>query len=116
MARDLMPGRMGLSTAIRLGMAKIMAMIFTTTIARKEEGSSFSSMTMKTMPAEASPSVRSKTHRKTVECLRDTQPQQHDVATLKQFRNFGSGAKREEMKSLLISGAKFGTTSAGVNS
>ena len=91
MARDFTPGRIGLSTATRLGMAITMAMILTHTIARKEDASNFSSITMKTIPAEAKPKVKSKTHNKTVECLSETQPQQQEFATLKHLKNFGSG-------------------------
>ena len=92
---SLTPGRIGLSTATRLGIASIMAIILTTTIAKKEEGSNFSSMTIKTIPAEARPRVRSKTQMKTVACFKLTQPQQHDVAMFRQRRNLGSGPDRE---------------------
>ena len=59
-------------------------MTFTDTTTRKVEGSKSPSMTIKTIPAEARPSVMSKTHKITVECFRDIHPQQQDVATLKQ--------------------------------
>ena len=95
MARDLTPGRIGLRTAMRLGMASPIAMMLTTTIARKDDGSSFSSMTINTIPAEASPNVRSKTHMNTVECLSETQPQQQEVARLKHFKNLVSAVDLE---------------------
>lgn len=65
-------------------MARTMARMFTKTIARKEDASSYSSITIKTIPALASPSVRSNTHKKTKACLSETSPQQHEFATLKQ--------------------------------
>lgn len=95
MARDLTPGRIGFNTDTRLGIARAMAIILTTTIARNDDASSLSSITMKTIPADARPRVRSKTHVNTVECLRDIHPQQHDVAILQQLRKFGSGVWRE---------------------
>ena len=114
--RSFTPGKIGLSTATKLGMARIIAMIFTTTIAKKEDGCSFSSITMKTIPAEANPKVRSKTHKNTVACLRLTQPQQHDVAMRKQFRNLGSGAEREPPNSFPLYSGMPGPCSIGVSS
>ena len=91
-AFDLTPGRIGFRTATRLGMASVIATMLTKTIARKDEASSLSSMTMKTMPAEASPKVRSKTQMNTVECLSEAHPKQQAVAILQQLRNLGSGS------------------------
>ena len=89
---DFLPGRIGLSTLMRLGIARIIAKILTQTMARKEEASSFSSMTIKTIPELARPKVRSNTHRMTSACLSETQPQQHEFATLIHLRKFGSSA------------------------
>lgn len=82
--RDLTPGRIGFSTVTKLKILSSAAMTFTDTTTRKVEGSKSPSMTIKTIPAEARPSVMSKTHKITVECFRDIHPQQQDVATLKQ--------------------------------
>ena len=114
--RSLTPGRIGLSTEIRLGIASTMAMMLTKTMAKKEDGSNFSSITMKTIPAEARPSVRSKTQMKTVACLRLTHPQQQEVATLKHFRNLGSGPEREPPKSFASLSGMPGPWSIGESS
>lgn len=90
MALDFTPGRIGLSTATKLGIARHIDKMLTQTIAKKEDGSNFSSSTIKTIPAEESPRVRSKTVRLTTACFKETHPQQHDVALLKKLRNFDS--------------------------
>jgi hypothetical protein len=114
MARDLTPGRIGLRTAIKLGIPSTIAMMLMNTIARKEDACNFSSMTKKTIPAEARPRVRSKTHRKTVACFREMLPQQQDVATVQHLRNLGSGVSRELLKFLSSSGCAPGPWSIGV--
>lgn len=88
---DLTPGKMGLRTAIRLGIARHNARMLTHTMAKNEDASSFSSRTMNTIPADERPNVKSNTVRQTTACLSEMHPQQHDVALLKHLRNLVSG-------------------------
>ena len=101
---------------MRLGIASMDARILTQTIARNDEASSYSSITMKTIPALASPSVRSKTHRTTRACLRDTHPQQHESAILKHERNLLGSLFRGSSDSAQSSSAITGAGLIGANS
>ncbi len=79
-----------------------MDMILTQTIAKKDDVSIRSLMTIRHMPPEAIPSVKSNTVKITTAIFSEIHPHRQDVAILQQFKNLGSGPLRERSKLLVL--------------
>ena len=81
----------------------------TQTIAKKDDASTFSLITMKHMPPDAIPKVKSDTVKITTACLSEIHPHRQDVAILQQFKNLGSGSFLERSILLVFYSSKIET-------